>query len=721
MVSIRALTRLFVAVGLFAGAVAAHSSSGPAAAAPPDPVRVFITLPSRPSPADEAAVRAAGGNVRYEFATSNTISVEVPEAALAGLRNNPRFSNVRPVPQVQLFEDQLVWGVDRVEADKVWGGAQGAVNVSPSGNAGAGVKVAVIDTGIDQTHPDLQANLAGGINFVDVTCTRYSFLGSCTRTKRLGPSNWDDDNGHGSHVAGIIAAADNGAGVIGVAPRASLYAIKALDYSGSGSLDDAIAGIEWASGLNGGTRADVVNMSFGCDCDDPALKAAVDGANAAGVLLIAAAGNSGPGADTVGYPAHYDSVVAVSATCGPTFSLYCSAPDAVASFSSTGPSVELAAPGDTIYSTWKDGGYMTESGTSMAAPHVAGAAALVKAANPGWSNSQVRQRLIDTALDLGPAGRDTGYGFGLVNAFAATFSGTNSAPVAQDGTATTNEDTSVNVTLTATDADGNALTYNVVTPPAHGTLSGTGASRSYTPAANFNGSDSFTFTANDGIATSNVATVSITVNPVNDAPDAVNDSAQTPVDTPLTLAVLANDKDVDGDAVTLVSAGPASSKGGTAVANPDGTVTYTPPAGFSGTDTFTYSISDGHGGSDSATVTIAVGASANTTHIADLDASTATLFYLWRGIVTILVLDQNGQPVANAYVYGNFSQGLTGSGACLTGANGTCQFGSNWASSGNSGVFTVTNVSKSGYTYVASLNADPDGDSDGTTITVVLP
>jgi subtilisin family serine protease len=720
MLSIRNAFRGVTVLVIICAMLGAGDSTRGAVAAPPDTVRLFITVPGPASPSDIAAIQAAGGEVRHAFATSNTISVEVPTTAVSALSANPRFTNIRPVPETSAVEDQLVWGIDRIEADKVWGGVQGAVNVSPTGNAGDGIKVGIIDTGIDKTHPDLQANLNGGINFVDKTCKKFSILGTCTRTGRLGPSNWDDDNGHGSHVAGIVGAVDNGSGVIGVAPRVSLFGIKALDYAGSGYLDDAIAGLEWASGLNGGTKVQIVNMSFGCDCDDPALHAAVDSAYAAGVLLVGAAGNVGPGTDTVAYPAHYDSVIAVGATCGPVFSFYCSgAIDSLPVFSSTGPSVELAAPGDSIYSTWKDNGYQTESGTSMASPHVAGAAALVLAANPGWTNAQVRQRLIDTAVDLGAPGRDESFGYGLINAFAASFNGSNHAPVAEDGTATTNEDTSVNVVLTASDADGDALTFNIVTPPAHGTLTGSGSSRTYKPAANYNGADSFTFNAYDGIDPSNVATVAITINPVNDPPKAVNDSAQTAQDTSTVINVLANDSDPDGDTVSLVSAGPSSTKGGTVAANPDGTVTYTPPSGFNGVDSFTYKISDGNGLTDTATVSVAVG-SANTLHVVDLDASTSTLLYLWRGLVTVVVRDQNGMAVANAYVYGGFSNGLSGSGACITDSTGVCVFGSNWASSGTTGTFTVTNITLSGYVYAPSANTDPDGDSDGTTITITL-
>ena len=233
----------------------------------------------------------------------------------------------------------LPWGVDRIDAELSWATSRGA-----------GVKIGIIDTGISKSHPDLAGNLKGGVNFV-------------AQKGRITASKWDDDNGHGSHVAGIAAAVDNDEGVIGVAPDADLYAIKVLDRRGSGFLSDVIDGIYWS--INNGM--DVINMSLGCNCDIPSLQSAVDAAAGAGVVVVAAAGNAGSGADTVIYPAKYSSAIAVAATDNT---------DARASFSSTGPTVEMAAPGVAIFSTWKNGDYNTISGTSMASPRVA--------AQPPW-------------------------------------------------------------------------------------------------------------------------------------------------------------------------------------------------------------------------------------------------------------------------------------------------------------------------------------------------
>jgi subtilisin family serine protease len=223
-----------------------------------------------------------------------------------------------------------------------------------------------------------------------------------------------DDNGHGTHVDGIIAALNNDIGVVGVAPGASLYAVKVLDSTGNGYLSDVIDGIQWSVKNN----AQVISMSFGTGTDDLALHDAVDATYNSGVLVIAAAGNTNGGAVT--YPAAYSSVIAVSAI---------DINNSIASFGSVGPQVELAAPGVNVYSTYLGGGYATKSGTSMACPHVSGTVVLILAMPPGtydqngngkWEPAEVRKKLDDIATDLGAPGLDPYYGYGLVNAANAT-------------------------------------------------------------------------------------------------------------------------------------------------------------------------------------------------------------------------------------------------------------------------------------------------------------
>ncbi len=274
------------------------------------------------------------------------------------------------------------WGINALNAPSVW----------PL-TIGATVKVGVIDTGIDFSHPDLSLNIKGGYNAIDFT------------------KSANDDNGHGTHVAGTVAASNNSIGVVGVAPAANLYAIKVLDRRGSGYLSDVIEGLDWAV-MNG---MQVVNMSLGSSSDVQSLHDAVIRTRAAGVAQVAAAGNSG---GAVIYPAAYPEVIAVSAVDNTS---------TTTSWSSRGPAVDLAAPGASIFSTYKGQTYKTLSGTSMATPHVTGAAALLLTMpakcdldlNGACDPSEVQQRLESTARDLGVVGKDDFYGSGLVDAAAA--------------------------------------------------------------------------------------------------------------------------------------------------------------------------------------------------------------------------------------------------------------------------------------------------------------
>lgn len=242
----------------------------------------------------------------------------------------PKFSAaVGPNPRIP-------WGVQRVGAPQVWARTQGE-----------GASIAVIDTGIDASHPDLAGQVAGGVNIIDPTH----------------PENWKDDEGHGTHVSGTIAASGRNGGIAGIAPMAKLYAVKVLDKDGNGNYSDVIAGIEWA--MNHGIK--IANMSLGADEGSEPLHRAVQAALANGMIIVAAAGNTG---GAVGFPGAYPEAIAVGAS---------DAADHVAPFSSRGPQVAYIAPGVEILSTKMGGGYATLSGTSMASPHISGLAALAYA------------------------------------------------------------------------------------------------------------------------------------------------------------------------------------------------------------------------------------------------------------------------------------------------------------------------------------------------------
>jgi len=256
--------------------------------------------------------------------------------------------------------------------------------LSGNGSGSVDVDVAVIDTGIMPGHADL--NVVGGIN--------------CSKGRR---TRFNDGHGHGTHVAGTIGALDNSQGVVGVAPGARLWAVRVLDNNGSGFTSDIICGIDWVTGMAG--TIEVANMSLGGSGTDtgcsghPQHQAICNSVNA-GVTYAVAAGNDFD--DSANHtPAAYDEVITVSALADfdgasgglgvPTCRV--DEDDTFANFSNYGADVDIIAPGVCIESTWNDGGLNTISGTSMASPHVAGAAALYLANNPGVTPADVKAAL----------------------------------------------------------------------------------------------------------------------------------------------------------------------------------------------------------------------------------------------------------------------------------------------------------------------------------------
>ncbi len=270
-------------------------------------------------------------------------------------------------------------GVSQVKAPDAWPTSQGE-----------GIKVFICDTGIDSDHPDLVANLKTGKSFV------------------TSESSTEDYHGHGTHCAGTVAAAMNDLGVVGVAPYAYLYPVKVLSSSGSGNWSWLIAGLDWIMDKKG---ARIASMSLGGGGAPQALADMCAAAYDDGVLLVAAAGNSGPGNNTVGYPAKYEHVMAVSAV---------DSGDTIAGFSSRGPEVEICAPGVSVLSTTRGGGYGYMSGTSMACPHVSGVAALAWGSHRGANNKQVRWLLNTFAVNAGDNDPEK-YGNGRVDANTSSF------------------------------------------------------------------------------------------------------------------------------------------------------------------------------------------------------------------------------------------------------------------------------------------------------------
>lgn len=306
----------------------------------------------------ESLIRRVGGSLGDRLEIIHAIAVRLTPEAEEILKKQPFVERIdndelveiirhRDLGRFQPVKDSQTtpWNIAKIMATQAWSLARGSNS-----------SIGIIDTGISLTHPDLV--VVGGVN------TIYPW--------------WtvNDDNGHGSHVAGIACARDNTTGVVGSAPDCSLYAIKVLNAAGSGFISDIVEGIQWA--VNNDLK--VTNMSLGLSVDVRSFKDAVVAAHQAGLTQVAAAGNSGPGDNTTLYPANYPEVISVAAT---------DKNDQVPVWSSRGK-VDIAAPGVSIYSTYRGNRYATSSGTSMASPHVAAVAALRKQLKPTENPNDVK-------------------------------------------------------------------------------------------------------------------------------------------------------------------------------------------------------------------------------------------------------------------------------------------------------------------------------------------
>lgn len=379
---------------------------------------VFLPISAETSPTSVRVIVGVGLGSDYVRAESTVeklglivlkipeiraLVVEIPTHLLGRLKS---LSFVKYVEEDRLVKasTEVRWNVEVIEVPEVW-----ALNTT-YGDAAYGyqatIRVAVVDTGISYTHADLYGSIDWCV--VSLRNTKTFYRGTNLR-------NCDDRNGHGTHVAGIIAARLNGFGVAGVAPKAVLYAVRVLDASGSGYISDIAKGIvEAVKGPDDvpGTNddADVISMSLGGP-NSQTLYDAVLYAYSYNVTLVAAAGNEG--ASTPACPACYDEVIAVGAV---DQSL------SVPSWSNRNP--DLVAPGVNILSTWLRNRYTYLSGTSMSCPHVSAIIILMQAVRIAdgrnkLTPTQVKEILTTTATDLGSSGYDEAYGYGLINASAA--------------------------------------------------------------------------------------------------------------------------------------------------------------------------------------------------------------------------------------------------------------------------------------------------------------
>jgi aqualysin 1 len=333
--------------------------------------RYIVVLKDAVDPASVAAIHANkyGASVDHVWGHAlHGYSAVIPGDRVAAVRADANVSYVEADGDVSIEAQTLPWGIDTIDADRsstLAGNGSGAI---------ANVDAYVIDTGIDVTHPDLNVvefrNFAGGQN--------------------------NDCNGHGSHVAGTIGASDDANGVVGVAPGIRLHAVKVLRCNGSGTWSSVISGIDYVAGTS--TRPAVANMSLG-GAQNSAVDQAVRNAAGKGVFFAVAAGNDG--ALACGH-----SPAAAGTTNGVATVAATDSADNEASWSNYGSCVDSWAPGVSVYSTYKNGGYATLSGTSMATPHVAGGAALYLSSHTGASPASVESALKGAAVNTGKRSKD---------------------------------------------------------------------------------------------------------------------------------------------------------------------------------------------------------------------------------------------------------------------------------------------------------------------------
>jgi subtilisin family serine protease len=401
-VAVRRVAAL-IAVLLAAGAFA------PAALAAAPRVRVIVVLDNGAPPVETAQALAARHGGRVGFVYSHALrgfSIELPEPALAALASDGRVAWVESDVEVratQTTEQVTPTGIDRIEADR------NPVDTTVASALATSVEIAILDTGIKADHPDLRVVAYTDCSDV-LTGLFYPTFGGCSPD---GNPYDEDGNGHGTHVAGIAAAKDNSIGVVGTGPGARLWSIKVLADDGTGYLGSILAGIDLVTAQ--AAAIDVANMSLGFLGSSAALDQAITNSVNAGVVYVVAGGNDH--VDAAGFsPASHPDVIAVSALADfdglpgglgvPT----CRADqdDTLADFSNFGSAIDLAAPGVCILSTSNTGGYVTYSGTSMAAPSVTGAVARYLAKNGIDPRSRtdvlaVRAALLSSALPQGHA------------------------------------------------------------------------------------------------------------------------------------------------------------------------------------------------------------------------------------------------------------------------------------------------------------------------------
>lgn len=579
----------------------------------------------------------------------NAVAVTLPVWAVQELARNPRIGRIgydgavlfASVPKAAAAPSGS-WNLDAVTAPALWG----------MGLNGSGAVVASLDTGVDAAHPDLAASWRGGTNsWYDPYAqhaTPYDF------------------SGHGTQTVGLMVGASASGTPIGMAPGARWIAAKVFDDSGTGSLSKFHLAFQWLLDPDGNVATldapDVVNASWGLSGLAPGscnteFAGDIQALKAAGISIVFAGGNGGPDPATSASPASNPGAIAVGSL---------DASLVLDPYSSRGPSAcdggvypKLVAPGVNVVSTDLSFGgmplYATVSGTSFAAPHVAGALALLAGAFPAAPLSTIETALVDSARDLGEAGPDNQYGYGVVDVaaarelLAARVGG--GAPVI---TSTAPASVMVGETyvyaLQASDPEGGKLAYALKTAPAGMAIDAATGVINWVPTLQQVGTQGAVAQVTDPSGLQATQGFSVTVLKANSAPLAGADSYTVAANAILSIAapgVLANDRDPDGDAIRAFPV--TAPVHGSLVLNVDGSFRYTPAAGYSGTDSFSYRAADASASSSPATVSLTVQAAVKAP-LAVADSYTAPVYrsapYAARTLTVLANDNANGGTIA---------------------------------------------------------------------------